>query len=121
MDTSFYKQPMSNSKEYIDELKYEIRQKQYLVDLLESDRMMSKLKWKDMVLYQQHYKERNTSYWLAEVKFKIRNWEKQARIRITLGNVDTVDPNDHTVQENAVRKAKELWNKRRKELSSGNF
>ena len=81
-----------HTNDYIDNLKTEIRQKQYLVDLLESDRMMSRLRFDDMVLYKQYYKDRDAHYWLAEVKFKIRNWDKQARIRITLGNVDSVDP-----------------------------
>lgn len=106
-----------HTNEYIDNLKTEIRQKQYLVDLLESDKMMSGLRFEDMVLYQQHYKDRDAIYWLAEVKFKIRNWDKQARIRITLGNVNNTDPNNPTVQENAVRKAQDAWIRRRKELS----
>ena len=93
-----------HTNEYIDNLKTEIRQKQYLVDLLESDRMISRLKFDDMVLYKQYYKDRDAHYWLAEVKFKIRNWDKQARIRITLGNVDSIDPRNPTVQENACAK-----------------
>lgn len=106
-----------HTNDYIDNLKTEIRQKQYLVDLLESDRMISRLRFDDMVLYKQYYKDRNAHYWLAEVKFKIRNWDKQARIRITLGNVDSTDPRNPAVQENAVRKAQDAWTKRRKELT----
>lgn len=94
----------------ITKLKNEIQEKQYLLDFIESVQVMNKLQFKDMHIYKQ--RQRDQHYWLAEVRFRIRNWDTESRIRVSLGNVDKVDPKDPEVQAEAVREAKKLWNKK---------
>jgi hypothetical protein len=94
----------------IDKLRKEVMEKQYLLDLMESNQVMDKLTFQDMQVYKQ--RQRDSYYYLAEVRFKIRNWDKESRIRVSLGNTDKVDPNDPEVQYEAVREAKKLWKKK---------
>ena len=94
----------------IDKLKKEVMEKQYLLDLMESNKVMERLTFQDMQVYKQ--RQRDSYYYLAEVRFKIRNWDKESRIRVSLGNADKVNPNDPEVQYEAVREAKKLWKKK---------
>lgn len=94
----------------IDKLRKEVMEKQYLLDLMESNQVMERLTFQDMHVYKQ--RQRDAYYYLAEVRIKIRNWDKESRIRVSLGNVDKVNPNDPYVQQEAVREAKKLWKKK---------
>ena len=94
----------------IDKLRKEVMEKQYLLDLMESNELMKNLTFQDMHVYKQ--RQRDEYYYLAEVRLKIRNWDKESRIRVSLGNVNKVDPNDRFVQTEAIREAKKLWKKK---------